>query len=83
MGGLTTIKLPPMVIFIDEFRLVSTPLQEALLTVTDSNNKTMIVERPQRHRLNAALVTFILATTMESKITNALLTRCDKVELRR
>jgi Holliday junction resolvasome RuvABC ATP-dependent DNA helicase subunit len=83
VGGLTTIRLPPMVIFIDEFHLVSTPLQEALLTVTDSNNKTMIVERPQRHRLNAELVTFILATTMESKVTNALLTRCDKIELRR
>jgi holliday junction DNA helicase RuvB len=83
VGGVTTIKLPPMVIFIDEFHLVSTPLQEALLTVTDSNNKTMIVERPQRHRLNAEQVTFILATTMESKVTNALLTRCDKIELRR
>jgi Holliday junction resolvasome RuvABC ATP-dependent DNA helicase subunit len=83
VGGVTTIKLPPMVIFIDEFHLVSTPLQEALLTVTDGNNKTMIVERPQRYRLNAEQVTFILATTMESKITNALLTRCDKIELRR
>ncbi len=83
VGGLITIKLPAMVIFIDEFHLVSTPLQEALLTVTDSNNRTMIVERPQRHRLNAEEVTFILATTMESKITNALLTRCDKIELRR
>jgi Holliday junction resolvasome RuvABC ATP-dependent DNA helicase subunit len=62
---------------------VSMPLQEALLTVTDSNNRTMIVERPQRHRLNADQVTFILATTMESRVTNALLTRCDKIELRR
>ena len=72
-----------MVILIDEFHLVSVPLQEALLTVTDANNKTMLVERPQRYRLNAEHVTFILATTMESKVTNALLTRCDRIELRR
>jgi Holliday junction resolvasome RuvABC ATP-dependent DNA helicase subunit len=83
VGGVLTIKLPPMVIFIDEFHLVSVPLQEALLTVTDTNNRTMLVERPQRHRLAADNVTFILATTMESKVTNALLTRCDKIELRR
>jgi Holliday junction resolvasome RuvABC ATP-dependent DNA helicase subunit len=83
VGGVTTIKLPPMVIFIDEFHLVSMQLQEALLTVTDANNRTMIVERPQRHRLNAEQVTWILATTMESKVTNALMTRCDKIELRR
>jgi Holliday junction resolvasome RuvABC ATP-dependent DNA helicase subunit len=72
-----------MVIFIDEFHLVSMPLQEALLTVTDTNNRTMLIERPQRLRLNASQVTFILATTMESKVTNALLSRCDKIELRR
>lgn len=83
VGGILTIKLPAMVIFIDEFHLVSVPLQEALLTVTDANNKTMLVERPQRYRLNAEQVTFILATTMESKVTNALLTRCDRIELRR
>jgi Holliday junction resolvasome RuvABC ATP-dependent DNA helicase subunit len=83
IGGIVTIKLPPMVIFIDEFHLVSTPLQEALLTVTDANNRTMLVERPQRFRFNASQVTFILATTMESKVTNALLSRCDKIELRR
>lgn len=83
VGGILTIKLPPMVIFIDEFHLVSVPLQEALLTVTDANNKTMLVERPQRYRINAEQVTFILATTMESKVTNALLTRCDRIELRR
>ncbi len=83
VGGILTIKLPPMVILIDEFHLVSVPLQEALLTVTDANNKTMLVERPQRYRLNAEHVTFILATTMESKVTNALLTRCDRIELRR
>lgn len=83
VGGIITIKLPPMVIFIDEFHLVSTPLQEALLTVTDANNRTMLIERPQRRRFNAEQVTFMLATTMESKVTNALLTRCDKMELRR
>jgi Holliday junction resolvasome RuvABC ATP-dependent DNA helicase subunit len=83
VGGVTTIKLPPMVIFIDEFHLVSMQLQEALLTVTDANNRTMLVERPQRYRLNAEQVTWILATTMESKVTNALMTRCDKIELRR
>jgi Holliday junction resolvasome RuvABC ATP-dependent DNA helicase subunit len=83
VGGILTIRLPPMVIFIDEFHLVSAPLQEALLTVTDANNRTMIVERPIRRRLNAENVTFMLATTMESKVTNALLTRCDKMELRR
>jgi Holliday junction resolvasome RuvABC ATP-dependent DNA helicase subunit len=83
VGGVLTVKLPPMVIFIDEFHLVSAPLQEALLTVTDANNRTMLVERPARRRLNAEQVTFMLATTMESKVTNALLTRCDKMELRR
>jgi len=83
VGGIITVKLPPLVIFIDEFHLVSVPLQEALLTVTDANNKTMLVERPQRYRINAEQVTFILATTMESKVTNALLTRCDRIELRR
>jgi Holliday junction resolvasome RuvABC ATP-dependent DNA helicase subunit len=77
--GLPVLDYPPLVVFIDEVHLVPRALQEALLTVLEAADRTVVLsDRVARvHR-----ATFVFATTRVSDVDAAFASRCDEIQLR-
>ena len=77
--GLPMLEYPPLIIFIDEVHLVPRPLQEALLTMLEAADRTVVLS-DHVARMNCA--TFLFATTRASDVDAAFVSRCDEIQLR-
>jgi Holliday junction resolvasome RuvABC ATP-dependent DNA helicase subunit len=73
------LEYPPLIIFIDEVHLVPRGLQEALLTMLEAADRTVVLSNhvAQMHR-----ATFLFATTRISDVDAAFASRCDEIQLR-
>ncbi len=77
--GLPILEYPPLTVFIDEIHLVPRALQEALLTMLEAADRTVVLS-DQVARVYRA--TFLFATTRVSDIDAAFASRCDEIQLR-
>jgi DNA phosphorothioation-dependent restriction protein DptH len=77
--GLPVLEYPPLTIFIDEVHLVPRALQEALLTMLEAADRTVVLS-DQVARVHRA--TFLFATTRVSDLDAAFASRCDEIQLR-
>ena len=71
--------LPPLIVFIDEVHLVPRALQEALLTMLEAADRTVVLADQVAHMHRA---TFLFATTRASDVDAAFTSRCDEIQLR-
>ena len=77
--GLPVLEYPPLIVFIDEVHLVPRALQEALLTMLEAADRSVVLSD------QVALVqraTFLFATTRVSDVDAAFASRCDEIQLR-
>jgi DNA phosphorothioation-dependent restriction protein DptH len=77
--GLPVLEYPPLVIFIDEVHLVPRGLQEALLTMLEAADRTVVLSD---HVAHVQRTTFLFATTRVSDVDPAFASRCDEILLR-
>lgn len=77
--GLPVLEYPPLVIFIDEVHLVPRALQEALLTMLEATDRTVVLSD---HVARVRHATFLFATTRVSDVDAAFSSRCDEIQLR-
>jgi Holliday junction resolvasome RuvABC ATP-dependent DNA helicase subunit len=77
--GLPLMEYPPLIVFIDEVHLVPKGLQEALLTMLEAADRTVVLAK-QVARVEKA--TFLFATTRASDVDPAFVSRCDEIQLR-
>lgn len=77
--GLPFLEYPPLIIFIDEVHLVPRGIQEALLTMLEAADRTVVLtdQVARVHR-----TTFLFATTRVSDVDAAFASRCDEIQLR-
>ena len=77
--GLPVLEYPPLIIFIDEVHLVPRALQEALLTMLEAADRTVVLSD---HVARVLRATFLFATTRVSDVDAAFASRCDEIQLR-
>jgi Holliday junction resolvasome RuvABC ATP-dependent DNA helicase subunit len=77
--GLPVLEYPPLIIFIDEVHLVPRALQEALLTMLEAADRTVVLSD---HVARVQRATFLFATTRVSDVDAAFASRCDEIQLR-
>jgi MoxR-like ATPase len=77
--GLPVLEYPPLIIFIDEVHLVPRALQEALLTMLEAADRTVVLSD---HVARVPRATFLFATTRVSDVDAAFASRCDEIQLR-
>lgn len=77
--GLPVLEYPPLIIFIDEVHLVPRALQEALLTMLEAADRTVVLSD---HVAHVHRTTFLFATTRVSDVDAAFASRCDEIQLR-
>ncbi len=77
--GLPVLEYPPLIIFIDEVHLVPRGLQEALLTMLEAADRTVVLSD---HVARVQHATFLFATTRVSDVDAAFASRCDEIQLR-
>lgn len=77
--GLPVLEYPPLIIFIDEVHLVPRALQEALLTMLEAADRTVVLSD---HVARVQRATFLFATTRASEVDAAFASRCDEIQLR-
>jgi MoxR-like ATPase len=77
--GLPVLEYPPLIIFIDEVHLVPRALQEALLTMLEAADRTVVLSD---HVAQVRHATFLFATTRVSDVDPAFASRCDEIQLR-
>jgi DNA phosphorothioation-dependent restriction protein DptH len=77
--GLPVLEYPPLIIFIDEVHLVPRGLQEALLTMLEAADRTVVLSD---HVARVQQATFLFATTRVSDVDAAFASRCDEIQLR-
>lgn len=77
--GLPVLEYPPLIVFIDEVHLVPRALQEALLTMLEAADRTVVLSD---HVARVQRATFLFATTRASEMDAAFASRCDEIQLR-
>ncbi len=77
--GLPVMEYPALTIFIDEVHLVPRALQEALLTMLEAADRTVVLTD---HVARVHRATFLFATTRVSDVDAAFASRCDEIQLR-
>jgi Holliday junction resolvasome RuvABC ATP-dependent DNA helicase subunit len=77
--GLPVLDYPPLIVFIDEVHLVPRALQEALLTMLEAADRTVVLSD---HVAQVHRATFLFATTRASDVDAAFASRCDEIQLR-
>jgi Holliday junction resolvasome RuvABC ATP-dependent DNA helicase subunit len=77
--GLPVMEYPPLIIFIDEVHLVPRGIQEALLTMLEAADRTVVL---LDHVARVQRATFLFATTRVSDVDAAFASRCDEIQLR-
>lgn len=77
-AGQPVFRYPPFVVFVDEVHLVPRRVQESLLTMLETKDRTVRLE----HRVvEVPEATFIFATTQDSSIDKAFKSRCSEIHL--
>jgi len=83
-SGINVTEYPPFVVFVDEVHLVSTGTQEALLTLLEQRDRTVMLERGGlRSIAHCPHAGFILATTKPSLLDKPVRSRCTEIPLHR
>ena len=83
-SGMPLIEYPAFSVFIDEIQLVPERTQEALLTLLEADDRTMMLEGERGRRIAVARkASFIFATTKPASLDRAFRSRCIEVQLRR
>jgi len=77
--GLPILEYPPLIVFIDEVHLVPRTLQEALLTMLEAADRSVVLSN---HVALVQRATFLFATTRVSDVDAAFVSRCDEIQLR-
>lgn len=77
--GLPLLEYPPLVVFIDEVHLVPRGVQEAMLTMLEAADRTVVLSD---HVARVQHATFLFATTRASDVDAAFVSRCDEIQLR-
>lgn len=77
--GLPLLEYPPLIIFVDEVHLTPKSIQESLLTVLETVDRTVTMKTFVA-RMNKA--TFLFATTRPSEVDKAFRSRCAEISLR-
>lgn len=77
--GLPVLEYPPLIVFIDEVHLLPRVLQEALLTMLETADRTVVLSD---HVARVHRATFLFATTRVSDVDPAFASRCDEIQLR-
>ena len=77
--GLPALEYPPLIIFIDEVHLVPRGLKEALLTMLEAADRSVVLSD---HVARVQRATFLFATTRASDVDTAFVSRCDEIQLR-
>jgi Holliday junction resolvasome RuvABC ATP-dependent DNA helicase subunit len=77
--GLPVMEYPPLIVFIDEVHLLPRTLQEALLTMLEAADRTVVLSD---HVARVQRATFLFATTRVSDVDAAFASRCDEIQLR-
>lgn len=84
-GGLPVRRYPPMLAFVDEAHLISADVQQALLTLMESNDRTAVLKGADQGKfvMDASRIGFVFATTRASEIDAALRSRFTEITLQR
>lgn len=83
-SGMPLLEYPPFAVFIDEIHLVPERTQEALLTLLEADDRTMLLDGERGRRIAVARkATFIFATTKPADLDRAFRSRCLEIQLRR
>jgi Holliday junction resolvasome RuvABC ATP-dependent DNA helicase subunit len=77
--GLPVLEYPPLIVFVDEVHLVPRAVQEALLTMLEAADRTVVLTN---HVARVPKATFLFATTRSSEVDPAFVTRCEEIPLR-
>jgi len=78
-AGQPIFSYPAFVVFIDEIHLVTQKVQESLLTMLETRDRTV---RLSNRVASVPHATFIFATTQDSKLDKAFKSRCKEIHLR-
>ncbi|MCL5999215.1 MAG: AAA family ATPase [Chloroflexi bacterium] len=83
-SGIPLIEYPPFAVFVDEIHLVGGKTQEALLTMLEADDRTMLLDGEKGRRIAVvAKAAFIFATTKPADLDRAFRSRCIEIQLRR
>jgi Holliday junction resolvasome RuvABC ATP-dependent DNA helicase subunit len=77
-GGGQRMRCPPTVVFIDEVHLLGRRIQDALLTATEPDDRTLIA---RGRTIDTSQVTFLMATTDVGRLREAFRSRLTLLEL--
>ena len=84
VAGVPIFDYPAFAVFIDEIHLVPERTQEALLTLLEADDRTMLLDGERGRRIAVAQhATFIFATTKPADLDRAFRSRCIEISLRR
>ena len=78
-SGLPLLDYPPLIIFVDEVHLMPKSIQESLLTVLETVDRTVTLKS---FVARMTKTTFLFATTRPSEVDKAFRSRCSDVALR-
>jgi Holliday junction resolvasome RuvABC ATP-dependent DNA helicase subunit len=76
--GKPNVSYPPLIVFVDEVQLVARAVQESFLTLLESQDRTVVLERSVATLQQA---THLFATTRSSELDAAFRSRCTEVYL--
>ena len=84
-GGLPVRSYPPMIAFVDEAHMISADVQQTLLTLMESNDRTAVLKGADSNKfvMDASHIGFVFATTKPSEIDAALRSRFTEITLQR
>jgi Holliday junction DNA helicase RuvB len=84
LAGTPILEYPPFAVFIDEIHLVSERTQEALLTLLEADDRTLLLDGERGRRIVAARsAAFVFATTKPADLDRAFRSRCIEIQLRK
>lgn len=81
--GVPAREYPPFGVFIDEVHLVSEKAQEGFLTMLESDDRSVLLDKSPRVRVLVPRATFVFATTKPTELDRAFRSRCMEIALRR
>lgn len=83
-AGVPVFEYPPFAVFIDEIHLVPERSQEALLTLLEADDRSLLLDGEKGRRIVVANhAAFIFSTTKPADLDRAFRSRCIEVQLRK
>ena len=78
-GAQVIIEYPPFLLFVDEVHLIADAVQQSMLTMVESRDRTAVIDA--NRTAHVPLATFVFATTRASEIDGPLASRCEEIQL--